>query len=1150
MLPSAGAGAGVQDLPETTFVAGLGDLKGDTLRLPHRFPLGGSELLLLEADTLLPGRDYRGPSGSGVLLLGSEVLHRMAGDGVPSPLVVRYRFFPFPLKERYALREPLLLGDTTGTDSVRMAPPRLRLDPEDIFGRDLRKSGSIVRGLTVGSNRDLSLSSGFRMQLAGALAPDVQVTAALTDENTPIQPEGTTQSLQEFDKVFVELRGPSYAATLGDFNLETRGTEFARVRRKLQGAMGTLEHRAPGGDASLMISGASPRGKFATNAFRGSDGVQGPYRLAGRGGEYPIIVIAGSERVYVDGERQTRGETQDYTVDYALAEITFTVRRLMTAASRVTVDFEYTQRQYGRSLLATQASGSLPGNRGAVSVTVLRESDDPDSPLEFTPDDSALAVLAAAGDDPGRAFLSGVTRVDSGGQYAAVDTMLTGGTAFRFYRYAPGSAEAVYVVSFSRAGPGRGEYVRRAPGQFEWRGPGGGEYLPVRFLPLPADHVLVDLALKTEPLPGFTVTGEFARSSFDANRLSALDDGDNGGHALDVTAAFADSSIRLGGVRLRHVEALLRERFLEGGFVPPDRAAEVEYGRKWGVDSVGGSDEEIREGRLSISPTGSVTVSGGGGGRTQGEEQRSTRLEAAFSLHDSTLPVVHTFSERIASEDGRTNDRSSWSRHRGDVSYRIGRITPGFRLEHEHRAVDSLSGGGSRPGSFAFTEIAPRLVLEFPGAFFLRGELAWRTDDGFLGGRVLRESRALTQTYAARVEAIPSVHTATEVALRTREFAPAFREAGRADARSVVVRHQTRASPLGGGIETDFLYQVSTERASRLERVYVRVAKGTGTHRYLGDLNGNGLADEAEFEQARFDADFIPLSVPSEDTFPIIDLSTGVRLKLQGRRLAHDMDGTAGTAARLLGSETSFRVEEKSTEQDLKQIYLLRFSRFQNEATTLGGSAFFTQDLLVQEGDPAFSARLRFSQRTALNRFSADIERSYVRERSARFRWQLVPEIANQLDLVNRVDALASRSASGRVRDVLANTVSFDFSYRPEQNVETGIRVDLARAEDRARENRPGASINAQSLRVVYALQGAGQARLEAAREETLVAGVGADLPYELTGGRLPGKTWLWKASFEYRVSSFVQATAQYDGRSEGGRAPVHTARAEVRAFF
>ncbi|MCX6137440.1 MAG: hypothetical protein NTV54_08110, partial [Ignavibacteriales bacterium] len=84
------------------------------------------------------------------------------------------------------------------------------------------------------------------------------------------------------------------------------------------------------------------------------------------------------------------------------------------------------------------------------------------------------------------------------------------------------------------------------------------------------------------------------------------------------------------------------------------------------------------------------------------------------------------------------------------------------------------------------------------------------------------------------------------------------------------------------------------------------------------------------------------------------------------------------------------------------------------------------------------------------------------------------------------------------------------------------------------------------------AFQGSGQLRLDASREEILLGDV-VDrnaVPFELTGGRNAGKTFLWNTTFDYRISSNVQASLQYSGRSEAGARIIHTGRAEVRAFF
>ncbi len=89
--------------------------------------------------------------------------------------------------------------------------------------------------------------------MSGNITDDLQLVAALTDENSPIQPEGTTQTLQDVDKVFIELRGNNVRATLGDFDLNLTGTEFGILSRKLEGAEGSLQYHAGDVGGELII---------------------------------------------------------------------------------------------------------------------------------------------------------------------------------------------------------------------------------------------------------------------------------------------------------------------------------------------------------------------------------------------------------------------------------------------------------------------------------------------------------------------------------------------------------------------------------------------------------------------------------------------------------------------------------------------------------------------------------------------------------------------------------------------------------------------------------------------------------------------------------------------------------------------------------
>ncbi len=1132
------------------------------ITLPHQFLVDSSEIVYYDTLRLHRDTQYQLDARYGILVLFRSRIIPL-DTASQSQVKIFYRRFPFSFQPSYEHQRLVYQRDSLGRQQGVAQRISKQFSVEDIFGPNLQKSGSIARGFSVGSNRDLSITSGFRMQLAGKLSPDIDIVAALTDENTPIQPEGNTQTLQEFDKVFVEITSPSVTTTLGDFNLTMEGTEFARLARKLQGAKAGSTLAIGSTTDTLLVSGSITRGKFSTNQFNGIDGVQGPYRLVGRNNERTIILIAGTEKVYVNGELMTRGEANDYTIDYANAEIIFSIKRLITSLTRITVDFQYTDRQYTRSLLTADVRSSLSHDPDfvGIGITYMREADNPDATIDLQLSDDDKRLLRESGADRNKASKPGAVYVGrdsvSGmgkGQYVAVDT-LDGQQPKRIYRYAPGTLDALYSVSFTYVGDGLGEYRRDRIGAFTYVGTNQGAYVPIQYLPLPEEIQLADIRFSASPSSILRLTGEYATSRYNANRFAPLENAITNGSALNATVQLSPKNIVIGSSNLGRIDILLHERFVSERFTPLDRTNEIEFSRAWNVARPVVGNEEIREGRLSYFPTLNSVVSIQYGSMQRGNDFRTNKFEGELTIAEKALPSATYSFERLSTRDAGISQNSQWFRQKGVASYSISigertAINPGMRFEAEERK-DLVSTNDSLLGSsYRFIDVAPTLSLVEFSNMSLSGEYGIRIEDAVFGGRFMRQSYSRTQGLVWKLREWKSLSSSIDLTFRQKRYEKEFQSVNLNDIQTVLLRTQTRYAPWNHAFETDVFYEVATQRSAKLERVFIRVPKGTGNYAYLGDLNGNGIANEQEFQLTRFDGDYIVTTTPTDQYIPVIDVKASTRFRLSGQKFISAPAGLGESILASLSSETYLRVEERSSEQDLKQIYLLHLSHFQQDATTILGLQQINQDLYVFENNQQFSVRFRFSQRRGLNQYATGNERTLAIDRGGRIQWQLIPEVSHQIEITQRRDRLLAAAESSRVRDISALVVNSDLSYRPEQNIEIGFIFTATSAHDEFPSIPTDATIQILGLRGVKSLQGKGQIRVEVRREDVRLSSSSVNVPFELTGGRIAGKTWLWSMTADYRLGGNVQASLNYNGRSEALHQAIHTGRIEVRAFF
>lgn len=482
----------------------------------------------------------------------------------------------------------LLLQTQAGVATTQRYTPTGYEEPSET---GLMVTGSKSITVRSGTGQNLGLDQTLDLAISGKAAEDLTLEGHLSDQNTPVEPEGTTEQLSSLDRIYLKASGNRWSVTLGDIDVGSDRGNFLPFSRKTLGIVGNTDQDTVEGTGFL----AANRGRAATCRFTTSEGIQGPYFLT-VAGEVDITVIPGSERVTVDGNTMRRGEGNDYTIDYTAPSITFTFHRPVHSGMQVLVEFEFSNRAYQRTLTGVDSVIRSSDDFLTVGVAGVREEDSRYNDMLGLTDADRLR-LERAGDA-------------SSGYYR----QRRDGLGHLLYRFV-GMGNGAYIRQYN---PITNDY------DYIYVGTGKGDYAPYEeLIPAPNRRSLADLAVKVGR-PILNVETEYALSENDLNLFSPLDEGDNLGQAYSGKVQ-SDFATGLGDFRLyadgRRQEDRFRFLSAEGN---------TDFERAWDLDG--------RSTTFNVTPSLGMGEGGLGYSPAQGWWLEATggRMETRRTLHSAT----------------------------------------------------------------------------------------------------------------------------------------------------------------------------------------------------------------------------------------------------------------------------------------------------------------------------------------------------------------------------------------------------------------------------------------------------------------------------------------------------------------------------------
>ena len=1062
-------------------------------------------------------------------------------------LEVCFKVLPLEFSKIYLVDSTRYYDSTalfTGTVNSTSMPNSYTDKRQELFDLgELNRSGQISRGVSTGNTQNLAVNSSLNLNLEGKLSDDLNIKASITDQDIPFQPEGNTQQLQDFDKVFIQLYNTDFSVIGGDVVLENGDTRFLKYRKNVLG--GALDYFSNSSQTSVGASAA--KGQFASEVLKIQEGVYGPYNIPPPENLGFVIIIANSEKVYLDGKPLLRGYDNDYIIDYNQAEIEFTSNVLLTAYSRIRVDYEYAVRSYARSVVTASHNQEIGNVK--LGVNFYQEKDNKNKSLFRTLSDSDKQILSDAGDSLQQAVVPGETITEFNENkilYFKKDTLVNG-IEENIFVHSNLALPELYAIQFTDVGEGKGnyrisEYV--AQGRiYEWVGDGNGGYIPYVLLTAPNKKQMISVTGKANLGTYTNLYFESAFSQQDKNLFSDLHSSDNSGQAIVVGASL--KKLPLGNSSYT-LSSKIEAEYLSKNFSVIDRFRRVEFDRDWGIstsgNSLGEQDVNISAG-IGLEKDGSNYLNY----ETNYRTKENTVNGVQHKINAAKSAGVLQFKANAFLMDGNMlSSLSKWRRFNGEVYFK-GKLQPGYRyIVEQNTTTDNLSDSIISSKNY-FDE----------HQVFLRGNMSVKTQFEVLyskrldklpqNGELKNATEAETITAKLKTQ-INSNHSLNIIAN--------FRNLGNSmhvtpDVQSISGRLDWVGDIIPKSIRNELSYNIANSRVPKREYVFIEVRTGEGTHTWR-DENNDGIKDLDEFYEA-FNYDekrFIKLYVPSNDFVDAFENRFNYRLSLRFPFHWNKESGFKKLASRF--SNTTSWTTQYSTTEDNLGARLIPFIANLDTSQLLSARESFRSTLFVNKNNPKFGINIGYLARSRKVLYANGFEGRKDIEYSTSVRWNVRRKF--QIELKGVVADRSSNSdyLNGRNYAIESSNIGPSLAWQPKptlrittaykyglsEHINDEVFSDYSLLNELSSELRLGtASKFVFNTSVKYT-------NIDFNGDEQSPVG------YELLKGLRPGNNFSLVLSWQQRLVNGLQIQLFYEGRKPERVEIIHSVRAGISALF
>ncbi len=1072
---------------------------------------------------------------------------------------IQYRVFPLKLNSmahRY-------LYDSIRNNFIAEKPKRFgnqRTDNSLLNFGNLTYNGSFGRSLSVGNTQDAVFNSQLNLQINGIIGDSIQIAAAITDNNIPIQPDGTTQQLNEFDKILLQFKKRDWEINLGDIDLRRNNAYFLKFYKRLQGISYEQNFNINKNiKNNLLISGAIAKGKFARNILAVQEGNQGPYRLEGNNNELYFVVLAGTEKVFIDGVQMQRGEDQDYIINYNTAEVTFTPKQMITKDRRVQVEFEYADRNFLNSMLYGSNTISF-GKKFTFNVSAYSNGDAKNSPINQTLDTRQKQFLANIGDSVQNAFYP-IAGVDSFSStkilYKKIDTIYNG-LHDSVYVYSTNKTDAKYDLSFVEVGVNRGNYIlssSAANGKvYQWMAPQNGvlqgSYEAAAFLVTPKQQQVISVGGEYKINDNTVVTAELASSKYNINTFSEKQKNDDIGYAGRIVFTKKTGWTTH---KNKHLDVIGNTSYewVDKNFRPVERLRAVEFTRDWGLPV-------ITNYAIEQLPTVNLQVGDDKNNSIQYQFSSYLRSDGYKGYRNIITHAQNTKGWQLYDVFNITNinmpfDKGFYLRPTIDISktlYKLKNFVAGATYALEHNEIKNVIADTVTPVSFAFETISAYLKSDQSKANKWSFTYFTRSNQLPYGKVLLQTDRS--HNYNFQTELLQNQNHQFRLNVTYRQlFVTNSKLINQQSDNSLLGRAEYTINEWNGFVNGSVIYEIGAGQEQKRDYSYIEVAAGLGQYTW-NDYNGDGIPQLNEFEIALFQdqAKYIRVFTPTNEYIKANYNQFTYSLSLLPKALSNQIHNK-----HIRNLITRFYLQS-SLQTGQKQVasghpLYNPFNHKVADTSLLTLNYIISNTLAFNRSSPVWGADI-----TQITNYNKSLL-TYGFESRRLQQWNSKAHV--NVKKVYTIEIAQSAGSNSLITPSFGNRnyIINSYSVQPRLSYTAGTKFRVQTSynyEQKKNEQQYGGEKSiSNSLILESRYNAVSNASLNAKFTLNNISYTGADnttTSYIMLGGLLPGKNYLWNISFTKRLINNLEINFEYEGRKPGDSRTINIGRASVRALL